>query len=72
MTTDLLALFSRDDFDCLDFDDVALLDKAQRQAVVGSLDQISEYYFRAIGYQHTVRHNDEIFVGTFGLGPIPC
>lgn len=61
MAADLLAFFSKDDFDCLDFDDVALLDKAQRQAVLASMDQILRHLFRAIGYQHIVRPKDVAF-----------
>lgn len=61
MAADLLAFFSQDDFDCLDFDDLALLDKAQRQAVVRCMDQICVYCLRAIGYQHIVRPKDVAF-----------
>lgn len=61
MAADLLAFFSQDDFDGLDFDDLASLDKAQRQAVLGCMDQIFDYVFRAIGYQHIVRPKDVAF-----------
>lgn len=61
MTTDLLALISKDDCSCLDFDDVTLLDKAQRQAVVENMDQILCYCLGAIGYQHIVRPKDMAF-----------
>lgn len=40
MTTDLLALFSDEKFSCLDFDNVASIDKAQRQAVAESMDEV--------------------------------
>lgn len=61
MTADLLAFLSQDDFGCLDFGDVVSLDTAQRQAVVGSMDQILDYYFRAIGYEHIVGPKDVSF-----------
>lgn len=63
MSAELLALFSQNDFACLDFDDVALLDKVQRQAVIGSMDQIIGYLFRAIDFQFIVRPKDVAFRG---------
>ncbi|MCJ1263763.1 hypothetical protein MMC22_003633 [Lobaria immixta] len=61
MPADLLALFSQDEFACLDFDDAALLDKVQRQNVVASMDQLLGYLLRAIGYQNIVRPKDVAF-----------
>lgn len=61
MAADLLAIFSQDEFACLDFDDAALLDKVQRQNVVASMDQLMGYLLRAIGYQHIVRPKDVAF-----------
>ena len=58
MAADLLALFSLDKFGCLDFDDVALIDKAQRQDVVDSMDHLFDYLFTAIDYQHITRPKD--------------
>ncbi|MCJ1461544.1 hypothetical protein MMC07_000141 [Pseudocyphellaria aurata] len=58
MTTDLLAFFSKDNFSCLDFDDVALLDNAQRQAVVENMDPILAYLLAAIDYKHISRPRD--------------
>lgn len=61
MATELLAVISQDHFGCLDFDDVTLLDNAQRQAEVGSMDQLLGYLFKAISYQHIVRPKDVAF-----------
>ena len=61
MAADLLALFSQDEFACLDFDDAALLDKVQRNNVVASMDHLLGYLLRAIGYQHIVRPKDVAF-----------
>ena len=61
MAFDLRALFSQDDFDCLEFDDVALLDKVQRQAVVESMDKIYGLFLGTIDYQHIVRPQDVAF-----------
>ena len=58
MAADLLAFFSQDNFGCLDFDDVTLLDKVQRGVVVASMDQLLGYFLNAIGYQHTLRPKD--------------
>ena len=48
MATKLLAVISQDHSGCLDFDDGTLLDNAQRQAMVGSMDQLLGYLFKAI------------------------
>ena len=58
MAASLLTLFSLDRFGCLDFDDVALIDKAQRQDVVESMDHLFDYLFTAIDYQHIIRPKD--------------
>lgn len=58
MSAELLAFFSQDNFGCFDFEDLALLDEGQRQAIVGSMDQVFGYFFKAIGYQHIVRPKD--------------
>ncbi|MCJ1264860.1 hypothetical protein MMC22_004735 [Lobaria immixta] len=61
MAAGLLAYFSQDSFACFDFDDVALLDSVQRQAVVGSTEQLLGYFLRAIDYQHIIRPKDVAF-----------
>ncbi|MCJ1467201.1 hypothetical protein MMC07_005824 [Pseudocyphellaria aurata] len=61
MTTDLLAFFSKDNFSCLDFDDVTLLDEAQRQAVLENMDHIVAYCLAAIGYKHIAPPKDIAF-----------
>ena len=61
MSADLLAFISQDDFGCLDFDDVALLDETQRQAVVESMDRLLGHLFKAIHYQHIVRPKNVAF-----------
>ncbi|MCJ1471321.1 hypothetical protein MMC07_009969 [Pseudocyphellaria aurata] len=58
MPTDLLAFFSKDNFSCLDFDDVTSLDKAQIQAVVKNIDQISAYCLAAIGHKQMTPPKD--------------
>ena len=61
MAAGLLAYFSQDSFACFDFEDVALLDSVQRQAVVGSMEQLLGYFLRAIDYQHIIRPKDVAF-----------
>ncbi|MCJ1429368.1 hypothetical protein MMC29_007282 [Sticta canariensis] len=61
MTTDLLAIFSHEKLSCLDFDDVALIDKAQRQAVAESMDEIFGRFLSAIDYQHIIVPEDAAF-----------
>lgn len=58
MAAGLLAFFSQDTFACFDFDDVVLLDRVQRQAVVESMDELLGYFLRAIDYQHIIRPKD--------------
>ena len=61
MTIDSLAIFSQEKFSCLDFDDVALIDKAQRQAVAESMDEVYCRFLRAIDYQHINLPEDAAF-----------
>ena len=60
MAANLLALLSLDKFGCLDFDDVALIDKAQRQDVVECMDHLFDYFLNAIDYQHIIRPKDTV------------
>ncbi|MCJ1470016.1 hypothetical protein MMC07_008661 [Pseudocyphellaria aurata] len=58
MPADLLDFFSKDNFSCLDFDDVTSLDKTQIQTVVKSIDQISAYCLAAIGHKQITPPKD--------------
>lgn len=61
MSVDLYTLLSTDKFRCLDFVDVALLDKAQCQAAAKIMDELLLTFLGALGYQHVIQPKDAAF-----------
>lgn len=61
MTADLLAFFSEESCNCLNFDDVVAVGEEERPAVEATLDRMNSTFLSMLGYQHVTHPKDIAF-----------